>query len=62
LLNCIYHMLSENEPFDPTLYTLEKAACAKRASNITKEQAIAYLMSIGAHISFPEATPRPDSP
>jgi hypothetical protein len=55
-------MLSENEPFDPTLYTLEKAACAKRASNITKEQAIAYLMSIGAHISFPEATPRPDSP
>jgi transposase len=61
LLNCIYHMLSKDAPFDPDLYTLEKALPAKRTPNITKDLAVAYLESIGAHITFPEPTPLPNT-
>jgi transposase len=54
LLNCIYHMLSKNEPFDFKRYRIQTASRPK--STFTPEQAILLLESLGAQVILPAST------
>ncbi|MDF9409856.1 MAG: Transposase IS116/IS110/IS902 family protein [Pelotomaculum sp. PtaB.Bin013] len=56
LLNCIYHMLSKNKPFDYNLYRIETASRPKPLPKFTPEQAIFLLESLGAQIILPVGT------
>jgi transposase len=56
LLNCIYHMLSRNEAFNFDLYRIDNAPKPKPAPEMTKEQAILLLESLGAQIILPAAS------
>jgi len=56
LLNCIYHMLAKNEPFDHKLYRIETASRPKPLLKFTPEQAIFLLESLGAQIILPVGT------
>lgn len=53
LLNCIYHMLSKNEPFDYKLYRVETASRPKPLPIFTPQQAIFLLEGLGAQIILP---------
>ncbi|MCG9969888.1 IS110 family transposase, partial [Pelotomaculum terephthalicicum JT] len=55
LLNCIYHMLSKNEPFDYKRYRIETVSKPKPLLKFTAEQAILLLESLGAQIILPTA-------
>jgi len=56
LLNCIYHMISRNESFNYDLYRIDNAPKPRSAPEITKEQAIALLESLGAQVIIPTDT------
>ena len=56
LLNCIYHMLSRNESFNYELYRIDNDLKCKPRDEITAEQAIKLLESLGAKIILPAAT------
>jgi len=53
LLNCIYHMISRNEAFNYELYRIDNAPKPKQVPEITKEQAILLLESLGAQVIMP---------
>jgi transposase len=55
LLNCIYHMISRNEAFNYDLYRIDNAPKPKHPPEITKEQAILLLESLGAQVILPTA-------
>jgi len=57
LLNCIYHMISRNEEFNYDLYRIENAPRPKTAKKpeLSKEEAIALLESLGAQVILPDA-------
>ena len=57
LLNCIYHMISRNEEFNYDLYRIENAPKPKAAKKpeLSKEDAIALLESLGAQVILPDA-------
>jgi len=57
LLNCIYHMISRGEAFNCDLYRIENAPGLKvlKKTEISKEEAIALLESLGAQVILPEA-------
>ena len=50
LLNCIYHMLDKNEPFNYDLYKIDSKPKQTYASQITEEMAIRYLQTLGYQI------------
>lgn len=50
LLNCIYHMLDKNEPFNYDLYNLESKPKQTYSPKITEEMAIRYLKTLGYQI------------
>jgi transposase len=53
LLNCIYHMLDKNEPFNYDLYKIDSKPKQTYASQITEEMAIRYLQTLGYQIPDP---------
>ena len=55
LLNCIYHMLVKNETFNYDLYRIDNSTKPRPIPEITKEQAIALLESLGAQVTLPTA-------
>jgi transposase len=50
LLNCIYHMLDNNETFNYDLYKIDSKPKQAYASQITEEMAIRYLQTLGYQI------------
>lgn len=50
LLNCIYHMLDKNEPFNYDLYRFDPKPKQTYAPQITEEMAIRYLQTLGYQI------------
>jgi len=50
LLNCIYHMLNKNEPFNYDLYKIDSKPKQTYAPQITEEMAIRYLQTLGYHV------------
>ncbi|MFZ3371988.1 MAG: transposase [Desulfitobacteriaceae bacterium] len=50
LLNCIYHMLDNNETFNYDLYKIDSKPKQTYASQITVEMAIRYLQTLGYQI------------
>ena len=50
LLNCIYHMLDKNEPFNYDLYKIDSKPKQTYASQITEEMAIRFLQTLGYQI------------
>lgn len=50
LLNCIYHMLDKNEPFNYDLYKFDSKPKQTYAPQITEEMAIRYLQTLGYQI------------
>jgi len=50
LLNCIYHMLDKNEPFNYELYKIDSKPKQTYASQITEEMAIRFLQTLGYQI------------
>ena len=50
LLNCIYHMLDQNEPFNYDLYNIDSKPKQTYVSQITEEMAIRYLETLGYQI------------
>ena len=55
LMGCIYHMISRGESFNYDLYRIDNAPKPKPATEITKEQAILLLQSLGAQVIMPTA-------
>jgi len=47
LLNCIYHMLDKNEPFNYDLYKIDSKPKQIYTPKITEEMAICYLQTLG---------------
>ncbi len=52
LLNCIYHMLVKNEPFNYDLYKIDSKSQTSYAPNITEEMAVRYLQTLGYPIPY----------
>lgn len=50
LLNCIYHMLDKNEPFNYDLYKIDSKPKQTYAPQITEEMALRYLQTLGYQI------------
>jgi transposase len=50
LLNCIYHMLDKNEPFNYDLYNIDSKPKQTYAPQITEDMAIRYLETLGYQI------------
>jgi transposase len=50
LLNCIYHMLDKNEPFNYDLYNIDSKPKPTYAPQITEDMAIRYLETLGYQI------------
>ena len=50
LLNCIYHMLDKNEPFNYGLYKIDSKPKQTYAPQITEEMALRYLQTLGYQI------------
>ena len=50
LLNCIYHMLDRNEPFNYDLYKTDSKPKQNYSPKITEEMAIRYLQTLGYQI------------
>jgi len=50
LLNCIYHMLDKNEPFNYDLYTIDSKPKQTYAPQITEEMTVRYLQTLGYQI------------
>lgn len=50
LLNCIYHMLDKNEPFNYDLYKMGTKPKQTYAPQITEEMAVRYLQTLGYQI------------
>ncbi|MDI3547635.1 MAG: transposase [Halanaerobiales bacterium] len=50
LLNCIYHMLEKNEPFNYDLYKIDSKPKQTYAPQITEEMAVCYLQTLGYQI------------
>jgi len=50
LLNCIYHILDKNEPFDYDLYKIDSKIKQTYAPQITEEMAVRYLQTLGYQI------------
>ena len=55
LMGCIYHMISRGEAFNYDLYRIDNAPKPKPDTEITKEQAIQLLQSLGAQVIMPTA-------
>lgn len=51
LLNCVYHMLSKNEPFNYDLYKIDSKPQVNYAPHITEEMAVRYLQTLGYPIA-----------
>lgn len=50
LLNCIYHMLKNNETFNYDLYNIDSKPRQTYAPQITEEMAVRYLQTLGYQI------------
>ncbi|MFZ7132644.1 MAG: IS110 family transposase [Eubacteriales bacterium] len=50
LLNCIYHMLDKNEPFNYDLYKIDSKPKQTYTPQITEEMAVRYLQTLGYQI------------